>query len=147
MTSRFTKFLPFIYEWECVKDRRGNVIAEHDPDDPGGVTKYGIDKASHPRVDVESLTEPQARAIYWQEWQDCGADDMTRPGRVEVFFNACVNCGPGRAQKLLNATRTAGEFLDAQEDFYRRLAASRPSLSKFLKGWLNRTRALRKFIS
>jgi lysozyme family protein len=144
MTPRFNKFLPFIYKWECVKDRKGNVIAENDPVDPGGVTKYGIDKTSHPDVDVRNLTEPQARAIYFEEWRSSGAETM-RAGLGEVYFNACVNCGTGRAKKLLAVSSTATEFLDAQEAFYRRLAASKTKLAKFLKGWLNRTQDLRKF--
>jgi len=146
MADRFTIFLPFIYEWECVKDKRGNVIAEHDPDDPGGLTKYGIDKAAHPNVDVANLTEPQARAIYLQEWNASGADKMAN-GFGEVYFNASVNCGKGRADRLKKISTSAQNFLDNQEDFYRRLVAARSSLSKFLKGWLNRTTALRKFIS
>lgn len=146
MSDRFAKFLPFIYEWECVKDRKGRVIAEHDPDDPGGLTKYGIDQASHRSVDVANLTEPQARDIYLREWQASGADAMPA-GLGECYFNACVNCGSGRANKLLQNVSTSTAFLDAQEGFYRRLAASRPTLAKYLKGWLNRTRALRKFIA
>ena len=146
MSPRFTNFLPFLYRWECVKDRKGNVIAENDPDDPGGVTKYGIDKASHPKVDVRNLTEPQAREIYWQEWKASGAEFMAE-GLGEVYFNAFVNCGAGRAPKLLVGASTADEFLDHQEDFYRRLAASSPKRAKYLKGWLNRTRDLRKFVS
>jgi len=143
--NRFEKFLPFIYRWECVTDRKGNVIAENDPDDPGGVTKYGIDKASHPGVDVRNLTEPQARAIYANEWRASGAE-MMADDLGECYFNACVNCGTGRAKKLLVGATTAAQYLDNQEAFYRRLAASRTTLAKFLKGWLNRTRDLRKFI-
>jgi len=146
MNDRFANFLPFIYEWECVKDKRGNVIAEHDPDDPGGVTKYGIDKASHPRVDVEDLTEPQAREIYLSEWTASHAESMA-PGLGEAYFNACVNCGTGRANKLLAKSHSADDFISAQEAFYEALVKGRPSLKKFLKGWLNRTGALRKYIS
>jgi hypothetical protein len=146
MTPRFLKILSFVFEWECVKDRRGNVIAEHDPSDPGGLTKYGIDKESHPAVDVANLTEQQAREIYWHEWLACGASRMP-DGLGEVYFNACVNCGTGRAKKLLSGSSDASQFLDAQDAFYHRLADARPSLKKFLRGWLNRTDALRKLIS
>ena len=145
MTTRFNSFLPFIYRWECVYNKRHEVISENDPSDPGGLTRYGIDKASHPHVDVANLTEPQAREIYWQEWQDCGAENMA-PGLGECYFNACVNCGVGRARKLISACESADVFLDRQEDFYRRLVASRPKLSKFLKGWLARTSDLRKYL-
>jgi len=82
MMKRFDSFLPFIYKWECVRDKKGNVISESDPSDPGGLTKYGIDKASHPHVDIKNLTEPQARAIYQDEWNKCGAESRQRFGRM-----------------------------------------------------------------
>ena len=61
--ARFDKIIGFTLEHEVVKNSRGEVIAEHDPADPGGTTKFGIDKASHPRVDVENLTEEDAKKI------------------------------------------------------------------------------------
>lgn len=146
MTStRFGNIIPFIWKWECVRDRKGNVISENDPDDPGGLTKYGIDQRSHPHVRIKSLTEAQARDIYWNEyWSPNKCETMER-GLGEVHFNACVNAGAGRAAKLLAASGGSWErYLDEQEAFYRRLAAAKPRLSKFLKGWLNRTSDLRK---
>src|SRR6266700_2325053 len=42
----------------------------NDPDDPGGETNYGIDKRSHPDVDIKNLTEAQAIDIYYTDyWQ------------------------------------------------------------------------------
>ena len=145
--SRFDDFMPFIFDWECVKDRKGNVISENDPDDPGGLTKYGIDQRSHPHVDIRNLTESGAKDIYLREyWQKYGVEDKPR-WFGEVYFNCCVNAGSGRAVKIAAVSGAdADKFLDGQEDFYRRLAASKLSLGKFLKGWLNRTTALRKFI-
>lgn len=144
--SRFDSFIPFILRWECVRDKRGNVIAENDPSDPGGVTKYGIDQRSHPRVDIRSLTESQAIDIYRREyWRRNMIDDM--PVKLgEAYFNCCVNCGAGRAKKLLAGNNDAAKFILAQEGFYYRLASAKPSLKKFLKGWLNRTEDLRKFL-
>jgi len=147
-SPRFLNIMRFIFKWECVLDRRGNVIAENDPDDPGGVTKYGIDKASHPKVDVANLTLDQALAIYYSEWKHNECESLPAP-LGEVYFNACVNCGVGRAIKLINQApnHTAKEFLDAQDDFYRRLVEAKTKLRKYLKGWLNRTAALRKWAS
>jgi lysozyme family protein len=36
-------------------------IAERDPDDPGGLTKFGIDQRSHPTVDINALRLEQAK--------------------------------------------------------------------------------------
>ena len=150
MTRRFLDFLPYIFKWECVYDAKGNVVSENDPDDPGGETKYGIDRRSHPGVDVAHLTQEEAAEIYWREyWVKNGCELHAKP-LGEVFFNACVNCGPGRAQSILHATpspHTAAGFLEEQEAFYRRLVAARPKLGKFLKGWLRRTEDLREFVA
>ena len=145
MTTRFTNFLVFLYRWECVRDRKGNVISENVAGDPGGLTKYGIDRASHKDTDIEHLTEPQAREIYWQEWTATGSESVADK-LGECYFNACVNCGGSRARKLLATSRNAAGFIDNQEAFYRALAAKRADLRQFLKGWLNRTGDLRKFV-
>jgi glycosyl hydrolase family 108 len=67
--ERFERFLKgFTFNWECVSDRQGQVIAEEDPDDPGGVTKYGIDKSAHPNLSVaqiRNMTEDEAMEIYF----------------------------------------------------------------------------------
>ena len=147
MTDRFNEFLPFIYDHECAYDRQHRVVAENVAGDPGGVTKFGVDKASHPNVDVANLTEPQARSIYWSEWEAQRIDDMP-PGVGECFFNCSVNCGVGRARKIAaRGPKSASDFLGYQEDFYRALVAARPTLKKFLRGWLARTADLRKFLN
>jgi len=95
------------------------------------------------------LTRDKATEIYWREyWVKYECEWLSEP-LGEVFFNACVNCGSGRARALLKASsvpHTAAGFLDGQEAFYRRLAAARPSLQKFVKGWLNRTEDLRRIV-
>lgn len=139
--------LPFIYKWECVYDKKGNVIAENVKDDAGSLTKYGIDQRSHPQVDIYNLNEKQAREIYLKEyWEKYRCESHPKP-LGEVFFNCCVNCGYGRAQKILAQAKTAETFLQEQEAFYRRLVAAKPKLQKFLRGWLNRTADLKRFIN
>ena len=146
MTPRFLNFIPFILKWETEFNKDGSVRVEHDPDDPGGTTKYGIDQRSHPHVDIAKLTKDDATGIYWSEWQEAGCDTRP-PGLGEVYFNACVNCGTGRAQKLVAlAKNDAAEFLRQQTDFYKRLVAERPRFQKYLRGWLNRVEALRKWL-
>jgi hypothetical protein len=137
-SKRFIDFMPFILEWEGGYD--------NDPDDPGGETKYGIDKRSHPRENIKALTRERATEIYWADyWLKNGVDDIPFPFG-EVQFNCNVNCGPGRTTKILAAISpdTSERFLDEQEAFYRRLVAARPRSRKYLKGWLNRTNALRR---
>lgn len=152
---RFTKFIPFIFAHECVfaHGHGGDyryVIPENVAGDSGGVTKWGIDKSGHPNLSTEqikNLTLEQATSIYYGEWQRYNCDHYAA-GLAEAFFNCCVNCGESRANRILAKGIHTGEaFLDEQEAFYRRLADARPSLEKFLTGWLARTNDLRNWIA
>ena len=139
MTERFKKeIIPWLFRWE-------GTTYENDPDDKGGATKFGIDQRSHPSVNIRELTADEATQIYWDEyWQKLHCDQYPIP-MDWVWFNACVNCGVGRAQKLVRqAGANPRKFLDAQDDFYKNLAEARPSSRKYLKGWLARTADLRK---
>jgi len=172
--ARFDKIIGFTLEHEVVKNSRGEVIAEHDPADPGGTTKFGIDKASHPRVDVENLTEEDAKKIYFDEnWVGTGASSLPL-GFGEIVFDMSVLDGTGRAIRVLQKAvgvdvdgglgkqtrdgvdavnsddtkrRTAlDRMIDLREQRYHDLADSNPKLGRFLKGWLNRSEDLRKFL-
>jgi lysozyme family protein len=152
-----------------VKDRQGNVIAEDDPDDPGGLTKYGIDQRSHPNVDIRNLTEDQAKDIYYNDYYLGSGSDKLPDGIATIVLDVSVNNGKGRAIKILQAAvgaavdgvlgpetiglvdaadrvQTMRAMLDAREELYRNIAANRPASGKFLTGWLNRNNALRKFV-
>jgi len=146
MTERFKAFMPFILKWECdyPEDKTGQL--SNDPDDPGGATKWGIDKASHPLVDIPSLTLEGAMDIYSLEWEADKAEDLI-PKLGEAYFNACVNCGVSRASTMLKGNLKASLYIGAQEAFYKRLVEAKPPLSKYLTGWLNRTSDLRRFLN
>lgn len=139
MTTRFlNQIIPWLFKWEGTK-------YEDDPDDPGGETRYGIDKRSHPEEDIRNMTAQRATQIYWDEYYQkrlCGKMPIPMDW---VLFNACVNCGWKRASKLLLESQgVPTRFIRAQADFYRRLAAFRPAAKKYLKGWLNRLNDLAK---
>jgi len=138
MTARFKdEIIPWLFSWE-------GTSYEDDKDDPGGATKFGIDQRSHPHVDIRNLTAEQAAGIYWTEYNNLHCDEYKIP-LDWVFFNCCVNCGVGRATKIMRASgANASKFLDIQDSFYESLAEARPSSRKFLKGWLARTEDLRK---
>lgn len=160
MSARFNAFVPFILEWETeylpghARDD-AFVRTEHDPNDPGGTTKYGIDQRSHPTLKIEALTRDDAIAIYLDEWIRSGCETMA-PKLGEVLFNARVNCGAFRARLLLAESQSAirnsqsasqaSAFLAAHRAFYQRLAGQRPIFQKYLHGWLNRLEALARFL-
>lgn len=168
MDDRFNKWLAWIFKWECVFDKHGNVIAEHDPDDPGGCTKYGLDQRSHPDLHIESLTKEQAAQIYWNDYWTRSKANLMPLGVGEVIGNIAVNAGIGRASKWLqkdvgvtvdgnirpktltavnaaNPDMLANALLQVTEAHYRSIAKGK--LAKFMGGWPNRNNDLRKFIA
>jgi lysozyme family protein len=167
--QRFEPMVDFVLQWEVVRDKQGNVVAEEDPDDPGGLTKYGIDKAAHPNVDIRNLTEEQAKDIYYKDYYLGSGADKLPDGIADIVLDISVNNGKGRAIKILQAAvgaevdgslgpdtiqrvnaapreQTIVAMLLARENLYRGIAANRPASQKFLAGWLNRNNALRKFV-
>ncbi len=163
---RFRRALDFVLKWETVFDRKGNPVAENDPDDPGGLTKFGIDQRSHPNVNIRALTKELAAAIYHRDyWLPVHAHALPFPVG-EVVFDIAVNNGKARAVQWLqeglrvkvdgflgpvtiktageaDATKLAAKLISRRATFYRNIAKGRKA--KFLKGWLNRNAALEMF--
>lgn len=82
-----------------VLEREG--VLSDDRADPGGLTKFGIAAASHPGVDIATLTRDQAIAIYRSDYWDtncCGE----MPWLVAMaVFDCAVNQGAGAAANIL----------------------------------------------
>ena len=158
--SRFDLIIPFVLKWETVfaKGHDGDykyAVIEKDPDDEGNYvngklvgTKFGIDARSHPEINLKELDVEGAKEIYLKDyWEKFKCESYLYP-LGEIIFNCAVNCGFGRVKKILaTGVETGDSFLDEQEDFYRRLAAAKPTNQKFLKGWLNRVDALRAHLN
>mgnify|MGYP003149201708 FL=1 len=53
---------------KSVLHREGGAKITRDPDDPGGLTKFGISKRSNPDVDIENLSEDDAVLIYLEKY-------------------------------------------------------------------------------
>jgi lysozyme family protein len=173
MTEDFKKSLKFVFKWENVYNKKGEVIATNDPDDPGGVTKYGIDQRSNPGVDVANLTEQQAAELYWKEWLDCRAGELPFPLSM-AYFDGVVNTGPSQGTKFLQRAvgakddgvlgpktlasakdacekrgveSVARAVCSARDRFYIYLVEQKPKFSKFKTGWLRRVSDLSKEVS
>lgn len=159
--TRFDYCVAFVLSHETEYDSHGNVLTEHDPHDPGGTTRYGIDQRSHPKVDVEHLTEEEAKQIYHDcEWTRCRCDELPVGWDLAVFDTA-VNIGSQRTIKMmqravgvkqdeiigpmtLEAVKSAdvAQFIDLRETYYRSLPDRLKN--RYLKGWLNRVSDVRK---
>ena len=64
--SNFTQAMKFVSKWEWMDKPDGAYT--NDPKDPGGETKYGIAKSSHPNIAIQDLTLVQALEIYYQDY-------------------------------------------------------------------------------
>jgi lysozyme family protein len=171
--SNFDRALKFVLEHECVfkKGHWGDfdyVVSENEENDPGGVTKWGLDARTH-GPDVEHLTMEQAVEIYRKEyWEKNRCGEFEWPLSA-VHFDNCVNMGPGQAVKLLqravgavddgawgpntraavtaackvrSANVVALQVIEKKRDFYESLCEIRPAMERFKQGWLNRTSEL-----
>lgn len=146
MDANFKLAMAFTGKWE------GGYV--NDPADPGGETKYGISKRSYPDIDIKSLTIEEAHQIYYKDfWLASGADKLDKDLAI-AYFDACVNCGTGRAKTWLakvndpnvSSERIARIFNQQRIAYYKGLVEKRPSLKKFEKGWMNRVNDLGKYI-
>jgi lysozyme family protein len=136
------------------------VATEHDPSDPGGTTRYGLDASSHPHLDIEVLTFPDAVATYHGEiWQPLRGEELPAPVAM-ALCDAAINCGFGRSVRWLqhiagvvedgNVGDTtlaavaaqdavaAAKALNARRDFYYRNEVRETLRAKYLQGWENR---------
>ena len=156
--KNFNDFFEWLMKWE------GETF-EDDHKDPGGATKFGIDQRSHLNLDIKDLTRDQAKDIYLKQYQSSPALWMWNP-LCWIFFDTEINCGKTTASKILqgslnveidgiigaNTKRAIMSFsgdkvilknyLSGREKFYKNLAFTRPSMGRYLDGWLNRVNDL-----
>jgi lysozyme family protein len=146
-------------------------VVENEPEDSGGRTKFGLDSASHPELDLDNLTVEEAGIVYKRcYWEKAHCYEMPWP-LSQIQFDGAVNTGVGQQMKFLqravgvnadgtwgpNTSRATGNTIndiglkalcifvcDQKETFYRNLVEKKPHLGRFLKGWLNRLNDLRK---
>ena len=90
---------PFQTAVEFVLEREGGY--SDDPRDRGGETNFGIDKESHPDVDIKALTRDGAIAIYRTSYWQAAKCDQLPAGLAVMHFDAAVNQGAGAAAHML----------------------------------------------
>ena len=75
----------------------------NNPNDPGGETNYGISKRSFPDVDIRTLTQEKAVAIYhtsfWGKYPLL--DEIESQAVATKVFDLMVNTGAPQAIKIL----------------------------------------------
>lgn len=73
----------------------------HNPVDPGGETKYGISKASYPKLNIKRLTAEDAIEIYRSDYWDELKIEMLPDYLRLVIFDCAVNQGKKFAVQVL----------------------------------------------
>lgn len=166
----------FIYPHECeyAKGHYGDinyVISENVPGDSGGLTKFGIDYASHSNLDIESLTPNSAELVYWKDFFN--SDSIMLPGDLAFcHFDEVVNAGSGAENHILqtslgldsdgvlgpqtllaawnayeqNRTSILNAILNARITHYKNIVANNSSDNQFLEGWLDRVNDLKTYL-
>jgi len=150
--SNFDKVIPFTLKHE------GGLC--HESGDPGGLTKYGICQREYPDLDIRNLTVDEAIAIYRRDYWRKYMDDMPYIIGAKLF-DCSVNMGHRQANTILQRAvgvcddgvigyRTLqavngddpdlllARYIGGISRFYRGLAEKKPTMAKFLKGWLRR---------
>lgn len=127
------------------------------PNDPGGLTNFGISQRSYPDLDIRSLTVDQAQAVLKRDiWDVARCDFLPWPLNF-LLFEADVNCGVGTGGRLLQAAlgvpvdgvigpatiKAAGSasLPELVSRFQAKLGVRYASLANaatFLEGWLYR---------
>ena len=67
------------------------------PDDPGGLTNFGISQRSYPGEDIRGLTRKRVEQIYRQDFWDTLEGDKLPPEVAFVLFDYAVHAGVSRS--------------------------------------------------
>lgn len=135
MKENFERCWLFVQKWE------GGAKVTKDPDDLGGTTKWGISQRAYPHLDIENLTEEQAKEIAIKEyWEPMGCNDSTLAWPYDlILFDSAFNCGIRTADGFdTNNNEGWTGILLNRIFYYLRLVRKNPVLRKYLEGWLNR---------
>lgn len=149
MKDNFLKAINFVLRWE-------GGYSNH-PNDPGGLTIYGISSRSYPDAvkKMEALWKENKKeeakqiaiSIYKKNyWEKCKCDDLPYPLDI-IVFDTAVNMGVGTAQNLLKASNMDyKEYLLLRINRYKEIALANEKSRVFLLGWINRVMDLWKYI-
>lgn len=141
----FEKALKFTLQWE------GGYV--NNPNDSGGATNKGITQRVYdeylinkglPPFSVRNILQKEVEDIYKElYWNKVGADSLD-PKLAIAAFDFAVNSGVNRARRYVTQCDSAEKLLLAREQYIKQIGAGKNSV--FLKGWLNRVNALRKYL-
>lgn len=158
--------IPFDVAIEYVLENEGG-LADH-PNDPGGLTKYGISQRSYPDLDIANLTIEDAKEIYHRDWWEY--DEIEDVRIATKLFDTAINTGAVPAHRILQealndigyrlqvdgiigprtlaavneaaADKLLPRMAELQEGYYHQLIERNPDLAVFENGWIRRAKRL-----
>lgn len=119
-----------------------NEGAKYVPDGKG-FANFGINSVAHPDVDVRTLTQESADAIYKKDYWDKFKVGELRGDQQAIVMDGVVNHGgdAGFGKRLLEKARsgaTSTELLTMRQNEYDRLSASGKYSPAIVKSWNRR---------
>jgi lysozyme family protein len=131
------------------------------PNDPGGETNFGIAKKFYPEEDIKNMTKERATYLYYKDyWIPMNLKGIQNEELVLQVFDFGVNAGIKTSIRILQrlvgvaddgiigkiTTKVVNDqpielvdkFKMRRKIFYMNLAAKKPKLQVFLRGWLRR---------
>ena len=137
----FSKSAPFGSTFDSIANKLLKIEGGYVANDAGkGETNLGINKTANPDIDIKGLTPEKAKAIYKERyWNAIGADSLA-PEMRAVAFDAAVNHGPSKANKMLaESGGDPNKFIELRRAEYARLLAADPAkYGKYEKSWNSR---------
>lgn len=133
-------------------------------------TKYGISAAAFPHIDIKKLSKSDAVSLYYKHyWIRSQCPDLPQYIQL-IHFDAAVNHGVSRANKLLQKAingnaddgisvdgkigqqtlkyvcdASAGDYIAQRALFYSKIVKNDSRKMKYLIGWMNRLVKISKF--
>lgn len=94
----------------------GNGKISNDPNDPGGLTKWGISQRSYPTLDIANLSRSDAIELYRNKWWRDEYAQLNNQSIATKIFNLSVLMGEHAACLCLQrAIRAASGVILAQD--------------------------------
>lgn len=152
---------------KIVFENEGGDALTDDPDDQGGLTKFGISKNNNPDIDVANLTHDEAKKIakerYWDKYQ---INLIQNDSVAAHLYDMVYVQGKRGVRALQEAAKEAGVSIKpdgymgddtasaveeaiekvGEDKFHKLIAENRlkqfeksSSYKKYHKGWINRT--------
>ena len=147
----FSKMLSFVLEHE------GGYV--NHPHDKGGATNMGVTQKTYDNYrkqkglstrTVKQLTKDEATEIYHNNYVASGADKITNPKLAMCVFDWANHSGPENEtlqRSLKECNGDVDKFIKMRSDFLHRIIEKDPTQEDFRKGWDNRIKDLRAYVT